>query len=55
MNFIIWDYSQSGTICSFVKPFLTTYSTELSGFGNDEIHSFVKKSKDINPPLLNLE
>ena len=38
VNFIIQIYSQSSTICSFVKPFLTTSSTELSGFGNYEIH-----------------
>ena len=25
--------------CSSVEPFLTTYSTESSDFGNDEIHS----------------
>jgi len=41
VNFIIWIYSQSGTICSFVEPFLTTYSTESSDFGNYEIHSIV--------------
>src|SRR5690625_6785207 len=39
VNFIIRINSQSATICSFVEPFLTTYSTESSGFGNDEIHS----------------
>jgi len=39
VNFIIQIYSQSATICSFVKPSLTTYSTESSDFGNDEIHS----------------
>ena len=39
MNFIIRIYSQSGTICSFVEPFLTTYSTESSDFGNYEILS----------------
>ena len=38
MNFIIRIYDQSDTICSFVEPFLTTYSTESSGFGNDGIH-----------------
>jgi len=38
MNFIIRIYSQSDTICSFVEPFLTTYSTESSDLGNDEIH-----------------
>ena len=26
-------------ICSFVESSLTTYSTESSDFGNDEIHS----------------
>src|SRR5690625_689687 len=40
VNFIIRNYSQSDTICSFVELFLTTYSTESSDFGNDEIHSF---------------
>ena len=39
VNFIIRIYSQSVTICSFVEPFLTTYSTESADFGNDEIHS----------------
>src|SRR5699024_8782162 len=34
VNFIIQIYSQSDTICSFVKPPLTTYSTESSDFGN---------------------
>jgi len=43
MNFIIRIYSQSDTICSFVGPSLTTYSTESSDFGNDEIHSYIKK------------
>src|SRR5690625_40728 len=41
VNFIIRIYSQSGTICSFVEPFLTTYSTESSDFGHYEIHSLV--------------
>ena len=39
VNFIIRIYSQSGTICSFVESSLTTYSTELSDFGNDEFHT----------------
>ena len=39
MNVIIRIDSQSDTVCSFVEPFLTTYSTELSDFGTDEIHS----------------
>ncbi len=38
VNFIIRIYSQSDTICSFVEPFLTTYSTESSDCGNYEIH-----------------
>jgi len=38
VNFIILIYSQFVTICSFVEPFLTTYSPESSGFGNDGIH-----------------
>jgi len=41
VNFIVRIYSQSGAICSFVGPFLTTYSTESSDFGNDKIHSIV--------------
>ena len=45
MNFIIRIYSQSDTICSFVEPFLTTYSTESSDFGNYEIHSVEKIKK----------
>ena len=39
MNFIIRIYSQSDTICSFVGPSLTIYSTESSDFDNYEIHS----------------
>jgi len=39
VNFIIPIYSQSVTICSFVEPFLTTYSNESAKFGNYEIHS----------------
>ena len=38
VNFIIPNYSQSDTICSFVEPSLTTYSIESADFGNDEIH-----------------
>jgi|SRR5690625_2241021 len=43
VNFIIRIDSHFDTICSFVEPFLTTYSTEAAGFGNDEIHSNNKK------------
>src|SRR5699024_3260740 len=38
VNFIIRIDSQSDTICSFVEPFLTTYSTESADCGNDVIH-----------------
>ena len=36
---LIRIHSQSDTICSFVEPSLTIYSTELFDFGNYEIHS----------------
>ena len=42
VNSIIRIYSRSATVCSFVESFLTTYSTESSDFGNDEIHSVEK-------------
>ena len=42
MNFIILIYSQSVILCSYVEPFVTTYSTVLSDFGNDEIHTSEK-------------
>ena len=60
MNFIILIYSQSDTICSFVESFLTTYSTELSDFGNDEIHSIeelnqlLALNEDLKVPLDNV-
>ena len=41
VNSIIRIYSQSGPICSFVEPSLTTYRTGMSNFGNDEIHLFI--------------
>ena len=47
VNFIIRIYSHFDTICSFVEPFLTTYSTELSDFGDYEIHSIRHKKISI--------
>jgi len=38
VNSIIQVYSRFVTLRSFVEPFLTTYSTKSTDFGNYEIH-----------------